>query len=264
MKILVTGPRGFVGARIMAALGDAVGAPSLRNAGEEDIRRLVDGVRPDLVIHTAAISDIRTCENDAGASWHANVLIPVWLARTGVKTVAFSTDQVYGGCAGDGPFAEDDAAPVNLYARHKLEMERRTLEANPDTVLLRATWMYDMPIYGVPNRSNFLMGMLLGAAAEYSASQYRGITYVREAAEKILQAALLPGGVYNYGSGNSLSTLETARYLRDRLGLRTDLRDAGPQPSLRMDCARAESRGIRFCSTAEGLDRCLADYGLPG
>ena len=129
MKILVPGPRAFVGARIMAALGDAVGAPSLRNAGEEDIRRLVDGVRPDLVIHTAAISDIRTCENNAGASWHANVLIPVWLARTGVKTVAFSTDQVYGGCAGDGPFAEDDAAPVNLYARHKLEMERRTLEA---------------------------------------------------------------------------------------------------------------------------------------
>ena len=262
MKILVTGPRGFVGARIMAELGDAVPAPSLRNAGREDIRRLIGDTQPDLVIHTAAISDIRTCENNAEASRHANVLIPVWLAETGVKTVAFSTDQVYGGCAGDGPYAEDEAAPVNLYARHKLEMERRTLEVNPDTVLLRATWMYDMPLYGVPNRSNFLMGMLLGTGTEYSATQYRGITYVREAAALIRQAALLPGGVYNYGSGNSLSMLETARRLRDRLGLRLDLRDAGPRPSLRMDCARAESRGIRFRSTAEGLDKCLEDYGL--
>ena len=57
MKILVTGPKGFVGSRIMDAL-HAVGAPPLREASEDNIRRIVDEAEPDVIIHTAAISDI--------------------------------------------------------------------------------------------------------------------------------------------------------------------------------------------------------------
>ena len=41
MKILLTGARGFVGARIAAAL-PVITAPSLRDMGEDDIKRLVD------------------------------------------------------------------------------------------------------------------------------------------------------------------------------------------------------------------------------
>ena len=95
MKILVTGPRGFVGARIMDEFPDAVPAPSLRGADRDAIRRLVDETEPDVILHTAAMSDIRTCENDPEGSWRANVEIPVWLAECGVKTVIYSTDQVY-------------------------------------------------------------------------------------------------------------------------------------------------------------------------
>ena len=100
MKILVTGPRGFVGARIMQAL-EAVPAPSLREVTEDDLRRLVDDVEPDVIIHTAAISDIGACAANPEASYRANVELPVMLARTGVRPVLFSTDQVYSGCTGE-------------------------------------------------------------------------------------------------------------------------------------------------------------------
>ena len=63
MKVLVTGARGFVGARVMAALLDAVPAPSLRGLSEDDVRRIVDAAGPDVIFHTAAISDIPTCES---------------------------------------------------------------------------------------------------------------------------------------------------------------------------------------------------------
>ena len=251
MKILVTGPRGFVGARIMAAI-PAVGAPSLRNATEDDIRRLVDQAEPDVIIHTAAISDIAACAKDPGASCRANVEIPVAIARTGVKSILFSSDQVYSGCAGEGPYAEDEAAPANLYAEHKLEMERRVLDVNPDAVLLRATWMYDMPMFGVPNRANFLVSMLRERALSFSSAQHRAVTYVREVALHMEAAARLPGGVYNCGSENDLTMLETARWLARELKLDIRLDDAGPRHNLWMDCGKLRRHGIRFSDTEIG------------
>lgn len=264
MKALVTGPQGFVGARVMAVLEGAVPAPSLRGMDEDAVRRLVDDVGPDVIIHTAAISDIPSCEKNPEASRHANVEIPVWLARTGVRLVAFSTDQVYSGCGHDGPYAEDIVKPANLYARHKLEMENKTQEINPDTVLLRATWMYDMPMYGIPNRGNFLVNMLRERELAFSAAQHRAVTYVREVAEQLCTAVLLPGGAYNFGSENDLTMLMTAQWLRSELDLPVVLHDSGARHNLWMDCTKARVFGVDFSTTTDGLRRCIADYALRG
>ena len=183
-------------------------------------------------------------------------------AVTGVKNVIFSTDQVYSGCVSEGPYTEEEVEPANLYARHKLEMEQRTLEANPDTVLLRATWMYDMPMYGYANRGNFLVNMLLKPEIAFSSTQHRAVTYVREVAAQIRKAALLPGGIYNYGSENDLTMMETACRFRDMLTLRIDIRDAGPRHHLWMDCSKAKRNGVTFRNTMEGLRQCIEDYGL--
>ena len=95
---------------------------------------------------------------------------------------------MYSGAKGDKPFTEDDVATANLYAEEKLEMENRVLAIDPNAVMLRATWMYDMPMFGVPNRSN-LITMFLNAAITQkplalSKEEFRGITYVREVAEQ--------------------------------------------------------------------------------
>ena len=169
MNILLTGPNGFVGARIRDAL-NVVPSPSLRNAAEDEVRRLVDSVMPDVIVHTAAMSDIGACAADPEGSYYANVTLPLLLVKTGVKCVLYSTDQVYSGFGEGGPFREDEIFPANLYAEEKLEMEKRALELNPDTVLLRATWMYDMPRFGSPNRGNFLVNILRASGGEIALS----------------------------------------------------------------------------------------------
>ena len=262
MKYLVTGARGFVGARLMAALKNAVAAPSLRNATEETIKRLIDQTEPDVILHTAAISDISACEKNKEASYRANVLLPLWLAKTGVKLVSFSTDQVYSGCEEDGPYDEETVSPANLYARQKLEMEERALDLNPDTVHLRATWMYDMPLYGIRNRGNFLMNMLLSPTLSFSSVQFRGITYVRQVAANIEKAAQLPGGVYNYGSENTLNMMDTAKWLKNELKLPIFLQESLPRHNLWMNCEKAKRQGIAFPGTVEGLKQCILDYSL--
>lgn len=260
--ILVTGPNGFVGARIMDALSGAVASPSLREADKESVKRLMDTVQPDLIIHTAAMSDIGCCAKDPEGSYRANVTLPVLLAGCGVKTVIFSTDQVYSGCREEGPYREDTVCPANLYAEHKIEMEKRTLDINPDTVLLRATWMYDMPRYGSPNRGNFLVSMLRKKEITLSFAQRRAVTYVREVAALISRAAELPGGIYNYGSENDLTMEETALWLKETLALPIEIRDAGPRHNLWMDCSKLREHGICFHSTIEGLKTCIEDYSL--
>ncbi len=94
--ILVTGASGFVGHKIMEMCEDVIAAPSLREMSEDGIRRMVSESGADAIIHTAAISDMGACEKDPQASYHANVEIPIYLARAseGIKLVCFSSDQV--------------------------------------------------------------------------------------------------------------------------------------------------------------------------
>ena len=267
MRILLTGARGFLGSRIRQAM-DVIPAPSLQKLGQEEIARLVGEAAPDVIVHTAAISDIGACQADPEGSYRANVELPVWLAQAAknAKLVMLSTDQVYSAHPGPGPYREADTAPGNLYAEHKLEMERRVLEISPDAVLLRATWMYDLPLYGAANRGNYLMNLLraaaTGAPLMVPMEQYRGLTYVREAAKNMEKAMRLPGGVYNFGSETELTMGQITRQLRERLGLNLQILPGQPRHNLWMDCQKAAKGGCVFSSTAEGLENCLSDYGL--
>lgn len=267
MRILLTGPRGFLGSRIRQAM-DVIPAPSLQNLGQEEIATLVEETMPDVIVHTAAISDIGACQANPEGSYRANVELPIWLAQAAknAKLVMLSTDQVYCAHSDPGPYREEDVAPGNLYAQHKLEMERRVLEISPDAVLLRATWMYDLPLYGVPNRGNYLMNLLRAAATGepmmVPMGQYRALTYVREAAKNMEKAMRLPGGVYNYGSETELTMGQLTQHLRDRLGLSLQILPGQPRHNLWMDCSKATEHGCTFSATAEGLENCLADYGL--
>ena len=196
------------------------------------------------------------------------MLIPRYLAHAGkdAKLLFFSTDQVYGGCTGEGPYTESDTAPVNLYARHKLEMEQSILDTNPDAVMLRAAWMYDMPLFGAANRGNFLVNMLKasakGESMTFSSCQYRSVTWVREVARLTEEAIRLPGGSYNFGSETTLSMLDVARFLKDRLGLHLELLESEPRHNLWMDGAKLRAQGIAFRSVTEALEDCICTYSL--
>ena len=96
----------------------------------------------------------------------------------------------------------------------------------------------------------------------FSSTQHRAVTYVREVAAQIRNAVLLPGGIYNYGSENDLTMMETACFLKKELALRIDIRDAGPRHNLWMDCSKARNHGVDFHNTVDGLRQCINDYNL--
>ena len=66
--ILITGANGFVGHKIMEMCEDTVASPSLRNITQEGINRIIGESDADVIIHTAAISDIGACQANPDAS----------------------------------------------------------------------------------------------------------------------------------------------------------------------------------------------------
>ena len=259
--ILITGAAGFVGRRLMETVPGAVAAPSLRNASQEDVKRIMEESGAEAIVHTAAISDIGACQADPEASYRANVQIPLWLARAAGnrKLVCFSSDQVYSGSKEAGPYSEEMTAPGNVYACHKLEMEQRVLEILPEAVMLRAEWMYDLRA----PKPNYLLNILRAeGTVAFSSRQYRGVTYLGEVAENMDRVLALPGGAYNFGSETTLSMQELTKRLAALLGKPLAVEDAPPRHNLWMDCGKAARYGVVFSDVLTGLTKCLQEYGL--
>ena len=275
-RVLITGAGGFVGSRVLQEWQGkyelcAFPKGFLRTATETEVLAQTRAWDPDVILHTAALSDTGYCAQHPAEAYRANVELPVWLARaaqqTKAKLVAFSSDQVYAGTKQQGPLSEAlDLHPANIYGQYKLEAEQRVLELCPDSVHLRASWMYDLPGYGLPIRGNLplnlLRAALKGEAVRFSRNDFRGVTYVRQMIENLEPAMDLPGGVYNFGSGNAEDMVCTARQFAKALGITVKIAEESWERNLVMDAAKLERSGIRFAATQQGIRCCLQDYGL--
>ena len=275
-KILVTGAGGFVGSRVMqqwAGRYELCAFPKgfLAAAGEDAVRQAIFQQRPDVILHTAAISDTGYCADHPEQAYRANVELPVWLARaaaeTDAKLVAFSSDQVYAGVEQSGPLPETiPLQPANVYGQGKLEMEQQVQALCPSAVLLRATWMHDLPGYRLPIRGNLPLNILkaakTGEVLRFSRNDYRGVSYVREVIENLVPAMELPGGVYNFGSECDGNMVETARCFANLLQADVKIEESDLTRNLAMDTGKLRTQGIEFSSTWGALRVCLGDYRL--
>jgi dTDP-4-dehydrorhamnose reductase len=222
--ILVTGASGFVGSRFVERWRNEykILAPThveMDITDSASVERYFLENSPQVVVHLAALSNTGYCEQNPDESYRVNVEGAANIARAAAlcraKLVFFSSDQVYNGNVESGLLNEDvTVAPENVYGRHKLEAEERVLYFNPNSVVLRATWMYDREREGMPSHANFVLNIAKAIKERtpivFPVREYRGITWVREVVEFLPQTFNLPSGVYNYGAENGVNTYEVA------------------------------------------------------
>ena len=261
-KMLITGGSGFLGSRVaeyFAGNYDVL-APSHREMDITEwnsVSRVTEAFRPDVVIHCAAMADVGQCQREPELSWVRNVTGSIHVARAagrvGAKCILCSSDQVY------------FAVPSNLYAKEKLTAEKEGLEANPDCVFLRLSWMYDPALTEVTQHSDFFTNLLPKLRTEeevfFAVYDRRGITDVNAVIGNLEKALELPGGVYDFGSPNDRTMYETVAALFAGLGLdpgrvkenREAFRENPRDMTLNQEIIN--KYGIFFPDTAEALIR---------
>ncbi len=153
-RLLITGSLGMLGSNIVHELGphhelygiDSSAANSeLQNQFQIDLRsfaklsKAIGKIRPDFVVHCAALTDVDMCEDNYALARETNALATKHLISTiGSKTrfIYISTDSVFDGIKGN--YSEVDIpSPLNSYAKSKLEGEWYVEQEAENYVIIR-------------------------------------------------------------------------------------------------------------------------------
>ena len=215
-------------------------------------------VETDLVLHTAAWTDVDGAEEDPGAAELVNVNGTRNVVALGAPVVYYSTDYVFDGAKRQPYIESDEPRPLSAYGRTKLDGEREVREG----WIVRSSWLFGW------TGTNFVRTMLrLGAErVEVSvvADQRGSPTYVGHLAEATRELLDLPGGVWHVAAEGECTWAEFARAIFEEAGLSTRVREitteelGRPAPRPAYSVLRSEREGAPpLPHWREGLRACL-------
>lgn len=163
MRIVVTGATGLLGTDLCRLLGEShevmgwarrIPLPeregmrfrSVDVTDEKAVKEAFSRFRPDVVIHTAAMSDVDACQQNADQAWEMNVQAVERVARfcvtAGAVLIQISTDYVFDGKLTRPYREEDPPSPLGVYGRSKWEGEKIALKTAPRCLVIRVSGLF--------------------------------------------------------------------------------------------------------------------------
>ncbi|WP_017733819.1 SDR family oxidoreductase [Nafulsella turpanensis] len=213
MKILVTGANGLLGQKLVKLLHQqqdvellatsrgsgrfsekGVAYASLDIENRENVQEVINRFKPHAIIHTAAMTNVDTCEQEREACWRANVTAVENLVEAAEAQQSFfvhlSTDFIFSGDS--GPYSEEaEAAPVNHYGESKLAAEKVVQASKTPWAIVRTVLVYG--ITPGMSRSNIILwvknGLESGKTLQIVDDQLRSPTLAEDLAEGCLLVA---------------------------------------------------------------------------
>jgi dTDP-4-dehydrorhamnose reductase len=194
-----------------------------------EIQRCIEQIRPDVIIHTAAITNPDQCEKNRELAEMVNVSGTKSIARcaqtSSFRLIYISTDLVFNGEKGFY-HEEDQPDPVNYYGETKLRGENTVKELLPDSVIVRVSLMYG---WGNGMNGCFTDWMLNTLKKKEKLNlfidQYRTPTLVNDTVsglEKIVEDPQSTG-TFHLAGPERVSRLEFGKFFVDTFGFSPDL-----------------------------------------
>lgn len=267
MRILIAGAGGLVGQALTRHFRTTSDVVPLSHADLEitsaaDVGYAFDQIRPDVIINCAVIG-VDECERDPAHAFAVNVRGPRLLARAArehrAAMIHFSSNYVFDGERTDGGFytPDDEALPINVYGRTKLDGERAVREECERSWIVRTSWVFG------PGKDSFLAtahrklrgGECLQAIRDVFAST----TYVSDLVERVDQLfASGETGVFHVNNDGVCSYADFAGAAANLVGLdeharaeliqhvsEDEMAREAPRPRWTpMRCSRTEQLGL--------------------
>jgi len=189
------------------------------------IEKIFKKYKPQYFINAAAYTAVDKAETDQETAYLANAEATGNIAKLcnqyNTRLIHVSTDYVFDG-SGKESYKEDDATnPINYYGYSKWMGEQLALENNPQTIILRTSWVYS--VYG----HNFVKTMLrlMKERKELNVvnDQVGSPTYAKDIAEAILQIIVncqssivnCSSGIYHFSNEGIISWYDFASAIRE-------------------------------------------------
>jgi dTDP-4-dehydrorhamnose reductase len=152
MKILITGANGLLGHELSSLLKDhtliLLSHSQLDISDSESVNKQIDSSSPDIIINSAAYTQVDACETNYDLAFQSNAIGPKNLAikckQLGIPLIHISTDYVFeGNEKKNSPLVENDKlGPKTVYGKTKLEGEKMVQENCEKYFILRTAWLY--------------------------------------------------------------------------------------------------------------------------
>ncbi len=270
MRIFLTGADGQLGHELQRALAKhdlVLGLYPKFDLLNPKVGQQIRAVKPDLVMHAAAFTNVDGAERDPDMAMAVNARGTEYVAQaaadSGARCIMVSTDYVFDGQKGSPYLESDQPNPINVYGRSKLEGERLALARCPNTLVVRTSWLYGK------QGSNFvktIMRLALEQAELRVVGDQRGCPTSADNLAQAIQNMMefdLRGVVHAAGSGDC-TWYEFACAIVSEMGLSTTVRkittpEAGrpaPRPQYSVLGTRVLPQvGITFPPWRESLKR---------
>ena len=150
MRIAITGHRGQLGQALIETLTDdeilGLDIPEHDITQSRQISDTIAQYKPDVVIHTAALTDVDRCAREPELALRINGLgthnVALACQRCDAALLAVSTNEVFDGQKGQPYYEHEQTRAINAYAESKLAAETYVRMHLSRFYIVRTAWLY--------------------------------------------------------------------------------------------------------------------------
>lgn len=235
-RLLVTGASGLLGSKIVELAKGKYDVIPLHNAkplhqnslklditNRKQVFNLLRKLKPDLVVHTAAETNVDKCETQKELAWKTNVegtrSVAAACSEIDAKIVYISTDYVFDG--EKGLYTEEDTPnSINHYGVTKLEGENQIKKLCKNHIILRTSVLYGWH----PWKQNFatwvINSLKQGNEISIVEDHFNTPTLADNLAEIIIEALQKDlQGLYHASGSQKISRYEFAKEIANTFNL---------------------------------------------
>lgn len=242
MRLLITGAAGLLGGRLAECLAfrfdvtagyhrakppHGLAACRVDVTSEPQLHAVVARVRPDAIVHSAAMADADQCERAPEDAQRVNVAASQAIARVcaqaAIRLVALSTDLVFDGS--QAPYREEARGHSNLvYGQTKLAGEEALLGEYPEAAVVRVALVIGRGFGPRATASEAIAWRLAsGQRVRLFSDQHRSPVAADSVADAIARLALgRQTGHFHLGGPERISRLELGLRVARVFGLPSD------------------------------------------